>query len=170
MDSAQMQFFNQPSEIFCVAHGGISVHGLIKIRPVVSAAVCDRVILLAERSELRIPKRPVAQRTMNEYNRFPLSKRHVVKLNSVGDLHLLNCWQCICCLSDSRRVPRQQPCKRANHHRELLELPQYHRASPMFVPFRSTNYFDLFLKEPVRSKTSSLFSTSFPRHSQRTTN
>src|SRR5215470_20046336 len=170
MDSAQMQFFYQPSEIFCVAHGGISGHGLIKIRLVVSAAVCDRVILLAERSKLRIPKRPVTQRTMNEYNRFPLSKLHVVKLNSVGDLHLLNCWQCICCLSDSRRVPRQQPYKRAYHHRELLELPLYHRPSPCLDRFVQPTYFDLFLKEPVRSKTSSLFSTSFPRHSQRITN
>src|SRR5215831_11702816 len=83
---------------------------------------------------------------MNEYNRFPLSKLHVVKLNAVGDLHFLNCWQCICCLSDSRRVPCQQPSKRAYHHRELLELPQYHRTSPMFGPFRSTNLFRPFLE------------------------
>src|SRR5215475_4533355 len=145
MDSAQMQFFYQTSEIVCVAYGGISGQGLIKIRLVVSAAVCNHVILLAEGSELRIPKRAVAQRTMNEYNGFSISKLHIVKRNPVADLHLLNCWRCTSSLSDGRRVPRQQPCDRAHHHRELLQLLQYHRASPLFGPFRTTNLCRPFL-------------------------
>src|SRR5215467_12347670 len=170
MDPAQMQFVYQPSEIVCVVHGGISGQGLINIRLVVSAAVCNHVILCAERSELRIPKRPVAQRTMNEYNGFPLSKLHVVKLNPVANLHLLNCWYCTSRLRDSRRVPRRCPCNRAYQQGERLQLPQSHRASPMFEQFCTTNLFRTFFREPMCAKTGSLLLTSLPRHFRRIAN
>src|ERR1700756_3815381 len=119
VNSSQAQVFDQPGEIIRVAYCRISRQGLISIRLVISAAVCNHVILLGERSELRIPKRPVAQRTMNEHNGFPFSELHVVELYPVADLHLLNCWQCTSCLSDSRRVPPQQPCNRTHDDKRL---------------------------------------------------
>src|SRR5215471_10983414 len=107
---------------------------------------------------------------MNEHNGFPLSKLHVVKLNPVADLHLLNCWRCTSRLPDSRRIPRQWPCNRAYQQGERLQLPKHHRASLMFGLFGTTNLFRTFFREPMPAKTGWLFSTSLPRHSRRIAN